>query len=229
MIKLNLQLFGGRGTGSYSASAQFSKGGLIGIGGSNKDLNVAGWTPDAGHKSVNGTKTLNSAEKKIQNLDHEQLVVVGKDGYVMAVVDGGEHSVGLTAKALKEIQAGGIMTHNHPNGGTFSTTDIITAGDIGAKEIRAVSKTTGKSYSLKAGNKADGSGLSYAMRKAENSIINSANNKLDSTVNKRKYANKNTYMKAVDKVWDDTMGEWLNANASKYGYSYSSVKTGKAN
>ena len=217
------------GKGTYQGSAQFSKGGLGRGGTPSTDLNVAGWTPDAGSSSVNGTKTLNSAEKRIQNLDHEQLVVVGKDGYVMAVVDGGDSSVDLTAKALQEIRAGGVMTHNHPNGGTFSTTDIITAGDIGAKEIRAVSRMTGKSYSLKAGNKADGHGLSSAMRKAENSIIKSANDRLANTVNKRTYANKNNYMKAVDKVWDDVMGEWLSANASKHGYTYSSVKTGKAN
>lgn len=226
MIRLNIQFFGGRGSGSYSGNAQFVDGNgnraSRGV-----DLNVAGWTPDAGSKSVNGTKTLNSAETRIQNLDHEQLVVVDKDGYVVAVVDGAGSSVTPTARAMRAINAGGTMTHNHPNGGTFSDQDIIMAGTSGVKEIRAVSKTTGLSYSLKAGNKTNGVGLANAMRKDSGSIIAEANKTLRNTVNKRKYASKENYMKAVDRVYDKVMGGWLSKNAKKYGYTYSSKKTGE--
>lgn len=222
-FKFNIQLFGGRGTGSFSGKAQIGSGGG---GSAGEDLPVAGWTPDAGSRYVDGAKTMNSAEKRIQNLDHEQAVVVDKDGYVVAVVDGGEHSVGLTPRAIKAVNNGGTLTHNHPNGGTFSDADIISAGQMGAKEIRAVSKSTGKSYSLKAGNGADGAGLAKAMQKDSNQILKNVNTKLDKTVNKRKYANKENFVRAVNKVYDDEMGGWLSTNAKKYGYTYTATKTG---
>lgn len=225
ILKIDLQLFGGRGTGSYSGSASFGGGGG-GFGGDGEDLPVAGWTPDAGSRYVDGAKTMNSAESRIQNLNHEQAVVVDKNGYVVAVVDGEEHSVGLTARARNAIKNGGTLTHNHPNGGTFSDTDIISAGTMGAKEIRAVSKSTGKSYSLKAGNHADGAGLAKAMRKDSDKIIKTVNAKLDKTVNKRKYTSKENFMKAVNRVYDEEMGGWLKTNGAKYGYTYSEIKTG---
>lgn len=225
MIKLNIQFFGGRGSGSYSGNAR--AGGIMGDGQSTAiDLNVAGWTPEAGSRSVNGTTTLNSAETRIQNLDHEQLVVVDKDGYVVAVVDGGEHSVGITPKAEAAIRAGGIVTHNHPNGGTFSGADIASAGNLGATEIRAVSKRYGTSYSLKAGNKADGKGLARQINKDASSLDKAWDNKI-LQINKRKYANEANYERAVYNAYNEVMGAWLNTNAKKYGYTYSSNKTGK--
>lgn len=225
MIKMNLQLFGGRGTGSYSGNARaVSLLGAMGVMVS-RDLDVAGWTPQAGKREVSGVVTLSSAEKRIQDLDHEQLVVVGKDGYVMAVVDGGEHSVGLTSKAYNAIKAGGIATHNHPNGGTFSPADVITAGSMGTTEIRAVSKRFKTTYSLKAGNKANGSGLASQMRKDADSIEKAWDNQI-LQINKRKYMNQKNYERAVYEAYNSVMGQWFRNNASKYGYTYSATKGG---
>lgn len=226
MLRLNIQLFGGRGTGSYSGNARVVS--LGGIGKSSKavDLNVAGWTPEAGSRSVSGDVTLNSAEKRIQNLEHEQLVVVDKDGYVVAVVDGEKSSVGITPRAAAAIQAGGIVTHNHPNGGTFSPTDVITAGNIGTTEIRAVSKRFGTSYSLKASSKANGKGLSSQMQKDAKAIEKQWDDKL-LQINKRKYANEANYERAVYEAYNSVMGSWMKNNAGKYGYTYSKTKGGK--
>ena len=227
MIRFNLQFFGGRGSGSYSANAQFTSGG----GGRNNaraiDLNVAGWTPEAGSRKVNINTTLNSVETRIQNNDHEQLIIIDRDGYVAAVVDGGGSSVGYTDKALAATRAGGIEIHNHPNTGTmFSGTDIISNGTINAREMRVVT-SKGTTYSIKAGNRANAKGFADDMRKNEKRIIKQINEKLNNTVNKRKYANKDTYMAQVDRVYNEIMGAWISEKSKKYGYTFTSHKTGK--
>lgn len=222
MMKLNLQFFGGRGTGSYSGNA--SAGDFIeGDEGESVDLNVAGWTPQAGHREVNADVTMSSAEKRINGLDHEQMVVVDRYGYVVAVVDGGEHSVGLTDKARKAIKEGGIATHNHPNGGTLSRQDVISAGNIGLTEIRATSKRFKTNYSLKATNKANGKGIAKQMKKDKKKIDEQWDEKIQK-INKRKYQNEENYLHAVYSAYNDVMGEWFDKNAKKYGYVYSSSK-----
>ena len=207
---------GGRGSGSYTAgAASVSFGG----GTSGTDLNIAGWTPEAGSKSVSVGTTVSGAESRIKNLDHEQLVVIGTDGYVRAVVDGGAHSVGITPKAAEHMK-GNIVTHNHPNGGTFSPADIMSGGKMGAGEIRAVSKRFNKTYSLKAGKKADGKGLAKAMQKAEGKLNKQWQKKLDGMMG-RKYKDRDSYDKQAHKYWNNIMGDWLKSNAGKYGYTYS--------
>ena len=222
MMKINLQFFGGRGSGSYSGNSRAGSLAPSGDGGGT-DLNVAGWTPQAGSKSVNEDVTMNGAEKRILNLDHEQLVVVDKYGYVVSVVDGSEHSVGITDKAAKAIAAGGRVTHNHPNGGTFSPADVISAGNLGATEIRAASKRFKTTYSLKATNKANGKGIAKQMNKDYPKIEKEWDAKI-LKLNNRKYMNKDNYEKAVYQAYNDVMDAWMKKNASKYGYTYSSSK-----
>lgn len=216
MITFDIQFFGGRGSGSYTAGAA-TAGTMMG-GGTGVDLNTAGWTPEAGHRAVHLDTTISGAESRIIGLDHEQLVVIGRDGYVRAVVDGGEHSVGITANAAQHIR-GNIVTHNHPNGGTFSPADVISAGRTGAGEIRAASKRYGKTYSLKAGKNANGNGLANAMRKSEKRLTAQWQKKLDSMVGK-KYKDQASYERQAYNHWNNIMGGWLNTNAGKYGYTY---------
>lgn len=222
MIRIDLQFFGGRGSGSYTAGgATVGMGGqMSGDGGS--DMNVAGWTPDAGHKEVDKAKTVEAVKDRIKNLDHEQLAIVDKDGYVVAAVDGGEHSVGITANAAKHIK-GNDVYHNHPNGSALSTTDVITAGQVQCGSISATSRNTGKTYTLKAGNKANGAGLSKAMAKDEGKLIGQWQAKVDSMKGK-KYSSKASWEKQVNKHWENIMGDWMSSNASKYGYTYTVTK-----
>ena len=222
MIRINLQFFGGRGSGSYTAGgATVGMGGNMGIDPST-DMNVAGWTPDAGHKSVDKAKTVESVKDRIKNLDHEQMAIIDKDGYVVAAVDGTEHSVGITANAAKHIK-GNDVYHNHPNGSTLSTTDVITGGNSQVGSISAVSKNTGKTYTLKAGTKANGAGLSKAMQKDEKKLIGQWQAKVDSMKGK-KYSSKEAWAKQVNKHWENIMGDWMSTNASKYGYTYTVTK-----
>lgn len=217
MIRLNLQFFGGRGSGSYTAGGASVGGEMVG-GDSGQDMHVAGWTPDAGSRSVDKQKTISSVEDRIRNLDHEQMAIIDEYGYVVAAVDGGEHSVGITANAAKHIK-GKDVYHNHPNGSTLSTTDVITLGNVGAGSISAVSKNSGKTYTLKATSKANGKGLAKAMQKSEGKLLGQWQAKIDSMVGK-KYSSEASWKKQVNKHWDNIMGDWMSANASKYGYTY---------
>ncbi len=219
MLRIDLQFFGGRGSGSYTAGgATVGMGGQMG-GGSATDMPVAGWTPDAGHKEVDKAKTVEAVKNRIKDLDHEQMAIVDRDGYVVAAVDGGEHSVGITANAAKHIK-GNDVYHNHPNGSTLSTTDVITGGQTQAGSISATSRNTGKTYTLKAGNKANSAGIASAMQRDEGKLIGQWQAKVDA-MKGRKYSSKASWEKQVNKHWENIMGDWMAANASKYGYSYS--------
>lgn len=219
MIRLDLQFFGGRGSGSYTAGGATVSNMHGGGGDGGTDLPTAGWTPEAGKRAVHVGTTIKGSEDRIRGLDHEQLVVIGQDGYVRAVVDGGEHSVGITANAAKHIK-GNIVTHNHPNGGTFSQADIMSAGRTGAGEIRAASKRFNKTYSLKATSKADGYGIARAMDRDAKKLDKKWQAKLDSMVGK-KYSSKESYERQAYNHWNNIMGDWLRTNAPKYGYVYS--------
>jgi hypothetical protein len=206
----------GNRTGSYTAGgATVSMGG---IGSEGTDMNVAGWTPDAGSRTVDKGKTISGVENRIRNLDHEQLAIIDRNGYVVAAVDGDEHSVGITANAARYVR-GNDVYHNHPNGSTLSTTDVITAGQTGAGSISAVSKNANRTYTLKAGHKADGAGLSRAMQRDEGKLIGQWQAKIDG-MKGRKYSSEAAWKRQVNKHWDNIMGDWMSSNASKYGYSY---------
>jgi hypothetical protein len=217
MVKLNLQFFGGRGAGSYTAGGA-TVGMAGGMGEEGDDLNVAGWTVEAGSRFVDKANTIKGVEDRIRDLDHEQLAIIDSQGYVVAAVDGSEHSVGLTAKAMKYVK-GNDVYHNHPNGGTLSTTDVITAGNTGVKSISAVSKNMGKTYTLTATSKANGAGLANAMKKAEKGLYSQWQKEIDSMVGK-KFSSEASWKKAVNKKWNNIMGDWMSNNAGKYGYKY---------
>ena len=218
MLKISLQFFGGRGSGSFTAGGATvtMAGGAMGSGGN--DMNVAGWTPDAGHKSVDKAKTVTAVEDRIRDLNHEQLAIVDKNGYVVAAVDGDQHSVGITPNAAKYIKGNDVL-HNHPNGSTLSTTDVITAGRTECGSISAVSKNARKTFTLTAGHKADGAGLAKAMQKDEGKLIGQWQAKIDSMKGK-KYSSEASWKKQVNAHWTKIMGDWMSTNASKYGYTY---------
>ena len=222
MIKIDLQFFGGRGSGSYTAGGATVGMGGMGTGEGGADMPVAGWTPDAGHREVDKAKTIKGVEDRIRGLDHEQMAIIDRDGYVVAAVDGGEHSVGITANAAKYIK-GNDVYHNHPNGSTLSTTDVITGGQTGVGSISAVSRNAGKTYTLKAGSKADGAGIAKAMQRDEGKLIGQWQAKVDSMKGK-KYSSKASWEKQVNKHWENIMGDWMATNAPKYGYTYTVKK-----
>lgn len=208
---------GGRGSGSYTAGG--ASVGFGGGGGDSEDMMIAGWTPEAGSRSVSKQTTIDSANERIRGLDHEQMVIVGQDGYVLAAVDGGEHAVSVTANAARHIKGNDVL-HNHPNGSTLSPADVITTGKMGNRSISAAAKRNGKTYTLTATSKANGKGLAKQMQRDEKKLQQAWQKKADSMMGK-KYTSKESYENQLYKHWDNIMGDWMGKNASKYGYVYS--------
>lgn len=207
---------GGRGSGSFTAgNVTLAAGG--GASGGTDDF-PAGWTPQAGQRAVNKQTTIDYANSRIQGQDHETMVIVDQNGYAVAVVQGGKHSVGITPNAEKHIKGNDVL-HNHPNGGSLSTTDVITAGKCGCRSISATSRSTKKTYTLTATSKANGEGLAKAMSKSEKKIIDKWQQKANSMAGK-KYKDEASYKKQLNKHYDNIIGDWMSKNASKYGYTY---------
>lgn len=81
-------------------------------------------------------KTLKNIESRTRNLKKEQYRVVDRDGNVVLQKQGDQHSVSYTIGEAREHIPGNITIHNHPDGGTFSSSDLSDIGH-GATEIRA--------------------------------------------------------------------------------------------
>jgi len=81
-------------------------------------------------------KTLKQIETKTRNLKKEQLRVVDRDGNVIMQKQGDKNSVNYKVGEAREYFPGNITIHNHPDGGTFSSSDLSDIGH-GATEIRA--------------------------------------------------------------------------------------------
>lgn len=221
MIKINLQFFGGRGAASAGGSGKGFTG--SGYGGSAQSLGLAGQTYIDGNKvSVGGT--LDYWEGKSKDLKHEELLMIGEDGFATGYFKGGATSVGFTIPDGVD-PAKTVLTHNHPYGGkdgrtiggSFSNADLKNHINLGFKETRATS--TEGTYSFKAakGVKQNPNGFLKALagRKAEVSA------KADA---KYKAAQKKGSTKSYIDTYLETSHEWYTANCSKYGYEYSFTK-----
>lgn len=106
-MKLNLQLFGGRGASSINVES--------------------GWNREE-------SRILKKYIKSTANLKNEQYRIIDANGNVLIKKQGEEHQVSITTGEKREYLDGNISLHNHPNGGTFSADDIRDFG-FGAKEI----------------------------------------------------------------------------------------------
>lgn len=213
MLKLNLQFFGGRG----SASSSGGGGGLMGTGygGSGNQLGLAGQTYFDGNRvSVGGT--LDYWEGKSQGLGHEELLMVGEDGFAAGYFKGGATAVSFTIPEGVD-PAKTVLTHNHPAGGkdgrtiggSFSNADLQNHIRLGFKETRATSVEGTYSFKAAAGKTQNSSGF----LKALSSRRSECSKKADAAYKK---GNGKSY---ID-TYLETCHQWYADNASKYGYSY---------
>ena len=83
-------------------------------------------------------KALKGIETRTRNLKKEQYRVVDRDGNIVLQKQGDAHSVSYTMGEARDNIPGNITIHNHPDGGTFSPSDLSDIGH-GATEIRAAS------------------------------------------------------------------------------------------
>lgn len=78
-------------------------------------------------------------EKIIRGLKKEKAILYDASGSRVFQKNGAEHSVKFTQDEIKKMH-GGVLTHNHPEGASFSPADINMMRISGLKEIRAVGR-----------------------------------------------------------------------------------------
>ena len=145
------------------------------------------------------SKTLEGAMKEFRDKhgasDHEWAYEIDDNGFVHQYVEGQAHSVGIGSRAKVGKGQKTMILHNHPSGGHFSDSDLIsTAMDGRSKGI--VASSTKANYIFEKGT-----------HFKANSFIKAV---------------KNANMKG--KTYDDAVDKWLKSNAKKYGYKYTKQK-----
>lgn len=149
--------------------------------------------------TANKTRSVDGAIRafgdRYRNADHEYGASVDDLGYTHKLVDGNKTNVGIWAKGK-----GHMVLHNHPSGGNFSDSDLIsTSRDKKARGIVALGKKG--DFIFTKGAHFNATAFEKAVKRAR--------------------------MKG--KSYDDAVGNWLKANQKKYGYSYEfrKLKKGK--
>jgi hypothetical protein len=160
-------------------------------------------------------ETLHNHEGRIKSLDHEECVVVGRDGKHIATRKGTKDSVKVPHEAR-----GNITTHNHPSGGcAFSVGDIGSNIELGVYEFRAVTgdgrfvslrlmedKGELKRNQMLADFKRDVPSGSKLFLKADAEAM-------------RIHGPKRTRRQAIDEL-ENIVNKWFVDNARKYGYIF---------
>lgn len=146
-------------------------------------------------KSLDGA--LEEFKRNHLDSDHEWAYEVDASGYVHQYIEGSSSSVAIGANAKVGKGQKTMIIHNHPSGGAFSDSDLLSvSAQSRAKGIIA----SGKKYDYKfeKGSHFNASAFTKAV--------------------------KNAKMKGKD--YDDAADKWLKANQKKYGYKYTRTKNG---
>lgn len=144
-------------------------------------------------KSLDGA--LEEFKRNHLDSDHEWAYEVDGNGYVHQYIEGSRSSVAIGSNAKVARGQKTMIIHNHPSGGAFSDSDLLsTAMDRRSKGIIA----SGKKYDYKfeKGTHFNASAFTKAVKSAK--------------------------MKGKD--YDDAVDKWLKKNAKTYGYKYSRTK-----
>ena len=81
------------------------------------------------------------AEEIIRLRSYETVICYDRSGKYITSANGEDSRVSIPLEAIRHIREnGGILTHNHPGGSSFSSADLITASTLGVDEIRVVSE-----------------------------------------------------------------------------------------
>lgn len=139
------------------------------------------------------TKNEHSAIQAFRNQhnasDRESVIAVTSDGFVNGYAHGGATSV-----MFPKYNKGDLIVHNHPSGGHFSDTDLLS---MSKSSIRGIVATTPKGYyKIDKGTHFQGENFAKAVKKAS--------------------------MSGVD--YDDAVSKWLRRNQKQYGYKYTNYK-----
>lgn len=131
--KILLHLEGGRGSANGNQEFRFTSAGA------EKNAKMRGLHPASLNVKTGGKHSVDDAIKrfgdKYRNADHEYGVAVDSLGYAYAHVEGGKHSVMISATGK-----GDILLHNHPSGGNFSKADMQVVAQTRSQGIVASGK-----------------------------------------------------------------------------------------
>ena len=130
---------------------------------------------------------------RFENEDHEWAYEVDPQGYVHQYKEGNATSVSISGKNKNNM-----ILHNHPSGGAFSDSDLISAS-LGNERGIVASGTKGDYIFQKNGGHFKATEFVKAVKRA----------------------------KLVGKDYDDAVDKWLKANQKKYGYRYEFKKSRK--
>lgn len=185
-----LRFDGGRGSSSKEMGGGFNHASERGRPGGglellNAELNY-GTAPGNSISAV-----LGRFKDKYGDADHEYGAAVDELGYVHKLREGGRSSVGISGNK------GETIIHNHPGGGNFSDTDLITMATTDSKGIIATSSNP----KVKS---------TYHIRKNENFKPKA----FVKAVRNAKWPKTLSYDQGAD--W------WLKKNQRAFGYKYSS-------
>ena len=103
-----------------------------------------------GHGGGGREQTIKKVEDEMSRMsytDNERAVIVARDGGVILDKHGGENEVEFSAQEVDKMR-GATLTHNHPNGSSFSETDIDFAGVADLSEVRVVGVGNKYTYSM---------------------------------------------------------------------------------
>ena len=183
--RMLVEIEGGRGSRSESASTfkfDHAKG-----GGGRGDIGKARFPAEFndGEKVQSETKALDKFRERHANSDHEYAIAVDRDGYVHQYIEGGRTSVAIAGRD------GQLIIHNHPSGGNFSDSDLLSVAQARGERGIIASGSKGD-YIFKKGQHFDGAAFAKAVKSAR--------------------------MKGKD--YDDATDKWLRKNQKKYGYTY---------
>lgn len=183
--RMLVEIDGGRGSSSESGST-FKFNHASG-GGGRGDIGRAKFPAEFndGDKFQSETKALDKFRERHANSDHEFAIAVDSDGYVHQYIEGGSTSVAISGRD------GQLIIHNHPSGGNFSDSDLL-----------SVAQNRGERGIVASGSKGD-----YIFKKAKG---------FDGAAFVK--AVKSARMKGKD--YDDATHKWLKTNQKKYGYMY---------
>ena len=144
------------------------------------------------------SKTLEGAmqefHERFKNANKEWAYEVDQQGYVHQYKEGNASSVSIAGRNKNNM-----ILHNHPSGGAFSDSDLISAS-LGNERGIVASGKNGDYIFQKNGGHFKAAEFVKAVKRA----------------------------KLVGKSYDDAVDKWLKANQKKYGYRYEFKKASKS-
>ena len=221
MMKLNTQLFGGRGADSGYGGGTHTGGGKRGPR-----------TFDDKTKQYKGM-SIHEFEAAIRDKKSEYIGIFDKDGQL--IVAGTSHNKGAVVVPTNhpDFSKAYTLTHNHPYyenrviGGSFSEADVQNHLRLGLKgETRAVTNGPNEYayiFRAKQGAKLDTTGMVSAASKVGNKYASTGQKAVDEVRKRLKAQGKSLNGKDNQVYIGAAKRLWKAANVGQYGYEYIDV------